>query len=49
MYNSSIIRLDPAKINKVMRQKIRIPMIIDEMKGRINKLSTRGRARSSKT
>jgi hypothetical protein len=49
MYNGLIIRLDPAKINKGWRRKICIPMIMDEMEGRINKLPTRGRARSSKT
>jgi hypothetical protein len=47
MYNGPVIRLDPAKINKGMRRKIRILMIIDEMKDRINKLPTRGRARSN--
>jgi hypothetical protein len=32
MYNSPIIRLDPANNNKGMRRKIRIPMVMDEMK-----------------
>jgi hypothetical protein len=45
MYNGSIIRADPAKINKERRRKIRISMVMDEMEGRINKMSTRGRAR----
>jgi hypothetical protein len=49
MYNGPIIRLDPAKINKRRRIKIHIPMIMDEMEGRINILPTRGRARSSRT
>jgi hypothetical protein len=49
MYNGPIIRSYPVKINKGMRRKIHIPMIMDEMKGRVNRLSTRGRARSSKT
>jgi hypothetical protein len=49
MYNGPIIRLDPAKINKENEKKIRIPMIMDEMEGRINRLPTRGRARSSRT
>jgi hypothetical protein len=48
MYNGSIIRPDPAKINKERRKKIRIPMVMDEMEGRINRMPTRGRARSSK-
>jgi hypothetical protein len=48
MYNSLIIRADPAKINKGMRRKIRIPMVMDEIEGHINMLSTRGRVRSSK-
>jgi hypothetical protein len=49
MYNGQIIRSDPAKINKEMRRKIHIPMVMDEIEGRINKMSTRGRARSSRT
>jgi hypothetical protein len=49
MYNGLIIRSDPAKINKGRRRKIRIPMVMDEMKCRINRLPTRGRARSSIT
>jgi hypothetical protein len=48
MYSGPIIRLDPAKINKGRRKKIHISMIMDEMKGRINRLPTRDRARSSK-
>jgi hypothetical protein len=48
MYNGLIIRPDPAKINKGWRRKIRIPMIMDEMEGCINRLLTWGRARSSK-
>jgi hypothetical protein len=40
MYNVSIIRPDPAKINKEMRRKIRIPMVMDEMEGRIKKIPT---------
>jgi hypothetical protein len=47
MYNGSIIRPDPAKINKGRRRKIHSPMVMDEMKGRINMMPTRGRARSS--
>jgi hypothetical protein len=47
--NSPIIILDPVKINKGRRKKIRIPMVIDEMEGCINRLPTRGRARSSRT
>jgi hypothetical protein len=49
MYNSPIIRPDPTKINKGRRRKIRIPMVMDEMKGYINRLPTRGRARSNRT
>jgi hypothetical protein len=49
MYNGSIISQDPTKINKERRRKIRIPMVMDEMEDRINKLPTRGQARSSKT
>jgi hypothetical protein len=48
MYNGPIIMPDPAKINKEMRRNLRIPMIIDEMEGRINRMSIRGRARSSR-
>jgi hypothetical protein len=48
MYNGPVIRLDPAKINKERRRKIRIPMIMDEMKDRINRPPTRGQARSNK-
>jgi hypothetical protein len=48
MYNGPIIMPDPAKINKERRMKIRIPMVMDEMKGRINRLQTQGRARSSR-
>jgi hypothetical protein len=39
MYNDPIIRSDPAKINKEMRKRIYILMIMDEIEGRINKLS----------
>jgi hypothetical protein len=42
MYNGPVIRPDPAKNNKGRRMKIHIPMIMDEMKDRINKLPTRG-------
>jgi hypothetical protein len=48
MYNGSIIRSDLAKINKGRRKKIHIPMVMDEMEGRINMMATRGRARSSR-
>jgi hypothetical protein len=48
MYNGPIIRPDPTKINKGRKRNIRIPMIIDEMEGRINKLPIRDRARSSR-
>jgi hypothetical protein len=48
MYNGPIIRPDPAKINKEIRRKIRIPMVMNEMEGRINKLPTRGQARSNR-
>jgi hypothetical protein len=48
MYNGPVIRPDPVKINKGKRRKIRIPMIMDEKEDRINKLSTRGRARSTR-
>jgi hypothetical protein len=47
MYNGPIIKPDPAKINKGMRRKIRIPMVMYEMEGRINRLPTRGQARSN--
>jgi hypothetical protein len=39
--------LDPAKINKEMRGNIHISMVMDEIEGLINRLPTRGRARSS--
>jgi hypothetical protein len=42
MYNGPIIKPDPAKINKRRRRKIRIPMVMDEMEGRINMLPTQG-------
>jgi predicted membrane GTPase involved in stress response len=38
MYNGPVIRPDPAKINKGRRKKIRIPMVMDEMKDHINEL-----------
>jgi hypothetical protein len=40
MYNGPIIRPNPAKINKGRRRKIHIPMVMDEIEGRINMLST---------
>jgi hypothetical protein len=49
MYNGPIIMPDSAKINKEMRRKIHISMIMDEKEGRINRLPTRCRARSSRT
>jgi hypothetical protein len=49
MYNGPIIRPDPEKINKGRRMKICIPMVMDEMEDRINRLPTRGRARSRRT
>jgi hypothetical protein len=49
MYNGPIIRPDPAKINKEMRRKIHILIVMDEMKGRINRLPTRGRVLFSRT
>jgi hypothetical protein len=48
MYNGPIIRPNRAKINKDRRKKIRIPIVMDEMEDRINRLSTRGRARSNR-
>jgi hypothetical protein len=48
IYNGPIIRPDPTKINKGRRRKIRIPMVTDEMEGLINRLPTRGQARSSR-
>jgi hypothetical protein len=48
MYNSPVIMPDPAKINKERRRKIRIPIVMDEMEDRINRLPTRGRARSNR-
>jgi hypothetical protein len=47
MYNGPIIRLDLAKINKRMRRKTHNLMVMDELEGRINMMSTRGRAHSS--
>jgi hypothetical protein len=43
MYNGPIIRPYPAKINKLRRMKIHIPLIMDEMNDRINnyKLETK--------
>jgi hypothetical protein len=49
MYNGPIIKPDPAKINKGRRRNIRISMVMDEMEGRIDRLPTQGRARSSRT
>jgi hypothetical protein len=46
MYNGPIIRPDPVKINKERRRKICITMVMDEMKGRINRLSSQGRGRT---
>jgi hypothetical protein len=46
LYTGSIIRPDPKKINKGRRRKIRIPMVMDEMEGRISRLPSRGRGRS---
>jgi hypothetical protein len=40
MYNGLVIRPDPAKINKGRRRKIRITMVMDEIKDRINRLPT---------
>jgi hypothetical protein len=40
MYNDPIIMSDPAKINKGMRRKIHISMVMDEIEGRINRLPT---------
>jgi hypothetical protein len=48
MYNGPVIRPDPVKINKGKRRKIRIPMVMDEMEDRINRLPTRGRTRSNR-
>jgi hypothetical protein len=48
MYNGPVIRPDPTKINKGRRRKIRIPMVMDEMKDRINRLPTRSQARSKR-
>jgi hypothetical protein len=48
MYNGPIIRPDLTKINKGKKMKIRIPMVMDEMKARINKPPTRGRTRSNR-
>jgi hypothetical protein len=48
MYNGLTIMPDPTKINKRRRKKIRIPMVMDEIEGRINRLPTQGRARSIK-
>jgi hypothetical protein len=47
MYNGSIIRLDPAKINKGRRRNMRIPMVMDETESRINGMPTRVQGRSS--
>jgi hypothetical protein len=48
MYNDPIIRPDLAKIDKERRKKIHIPIDMNEMKDRFNRLPTRGRARSSR-
>jgi hypothetical protein len=48
MYNDPIIRPDPTKISKGKRIKIRISIIMDEMKGHINGLPTRGQDRLSR-
>jgi hypothetical protein len=49
MYNGLIIMSDLTKNNKERRMKIRIPVVINEIESRINKLPTVGRARSNKT
>jgi hypothetical protein len=49
MYNCSIIRSDPTKINKGRTKKIHISIVMDEMEGHINRLSIRGQIRSSRT
>jgi hypothetical protein len=49
MYNGLIIMPDLTKNNKERRRKIRIPVVMDEIESRINKLPTLGRARSNKT
>jgi hypothetical protein len=33
---------DPAKINKGRRRNMRIPMVMDEIDGRINRLANQG-------
>ena len=38
MWHGPVIRPDPKKINKGRRKKIRIPMMMDEMEGRISRL-----------
>jgi hypothetical protein len=48
MYNGPIIMPDPAKINKGRRRRIYIPMVMDEIEGRINMMPIRGRARSNR-
>jgi hypothetical protein len=40
MYNGPIIKPDPEKINKERRRKIHIPIDMDEIEGRINRLLT---------
>jgi hypothetical protein len=47
MYNGPIIRSDLAKINKGRGRKIHISMVMDEIEGRINRMPTRDRARST--
>jgi hypothetical protein len=48
MYNDPIIRPDSVIFNKGMRRKIHISIVIDEMEGRINRLSIWGRGYSSR-
>jgi hypothetical protein len=48
IYNGPVIRPNPAKNNKGRRRKIRIPMVMDEMESRINRLPTQGRANSNR-
>lgn len=47
IYHGAILRPDPAKINKGRRRKIRIPMMMDEMEGRISRLASTRQSRAN--
>jgi hypothetical protein len=46
MFHGATIRPNLAKINNGGRRKIRIPMIMDEIKDQISRITSHGRERS---